>query len=226
MATRPDSPPSPALGAESRALGTIPPPAATAARPAEPADPAAAAPADDGTAGRVIGNWRHLIPQQTIHALWCHPETALLWGGSSVSGGGGTTALDVDAHLFSWDTGRQEMVSDRALPGVRHVVAMAAADGLLLLTTSPQRALVAVDPVSGEERWTLQLPGQPHPQSLQAWSDGYVWGLAGDRVFRVRAATASLEVMGQAPQGIHCGMALTEAGVYFGHGAHLWRYRP
>ncbi len=48
MATRPDSPPSPALGAESRALGTIPPPAATAARPAEPADPAAAAPADDG----------------------------------------------------------------------------------------------------------------------------------------------------------------------------------
>jgi len=186
-------------------------------------DPAAEA--SDGTRGRVVGNWRHVIPQQTVHALCLDPATGLLWGGSSVSGGGGTAPLDEDAHLFTWDPEQRRLVRDVVLSQARHVVAMTLADGLVLAAVSPQNLLLAIDSGTGEERWRRPLPGHPHAQSLQVWDDGYVWALAGDRVLRVCAADGSLETMGRAPEGIHCGMALTDSGLYFGHGAHLWRYR-
>lgn len=179
---------------------------------------------DGGTRGRVVGNWRHLIPQQTIQALCLDPGTGLLWGGSSVSGGGGTTPLDADAHLFSWDPIGRKLITDVALPRARHVVALAVAEGLVMIATSPQNLVVAIDVQTGAERWRQLLPGSPYAQSLQAWQDGYVWALAGDRILRLRAADGALEVMGTAPEGIHCGMVLTASAVYFGHGAHLWRY--
>lgn len=175
--------------------------------------------------GRITGNWRHLIPDQSISALCLDPGTGLLWGGSGVSGGGGTKPLDADAHLFGWDPVSRRKVTDHTLPAVRTVVAMAFCADLVCLAVVPQNMVLGLDPATGTERWRLALPGRPHAQSLRLWDDGHLWVLGGDAIVRIDPANGHGEVVATAPEGIHCGMALIGDSLFFGHGAHLWRYR-
>jgi len=54
---------------------------------------------------------------------------------------------------------------------------------------------------------------------------GLIWGLTGHSVFAVDPDSGEVAAMADAPVPIRCGFALRDDAVYFGSGAHLWRYR-
>ena len=54
---------------------------------------------------------------------------------------------------------------------------------------------------------------------------GLIWGLTSHGVFAVDPNSGEVTVKADAPVPIRCGFALRDDAVYFGSGAHLWRYR-
>lgn len=179
----------------------------------------------DPKTGRFSGNWRNLIPNQAIQSLCFEPVTQWIWGGSNRAGGDGTAPRETDAHLFAWDPVAEKKTVDQVLSGTHGIAAMVSAAGLLLLVLRPGEWLLSMDPLSGTEHWRIALPGKVPAHSLCLGDDGYVWALAGDRIVRIEPRHGVLQEVASAPTGISCGMALTPTALYFGSGAHLWRYR-
>jgi outer membrane protein assembly factor BamB len=180
----------------------------------------------DPVAGKVIENYRHLIPNQSITALVHEQHTGLVIGGSGIAGGGGSTPSEKEAHLFAWDADRKRTVADIIpTPGDSVVVALAALDGKAFAATEPSHTLVLYDPVKGAVVQRAAVPfGRVHDISV-APHDGMIWGLAGNTIFSVDPASLEFTKVAEYPGGITCGFAITDTGIYFGSGVHLVRYR-
>ncbi|MBI1929741.1 hypothetical protein HYR99_36515 [Candidatus Poribacteria bacterium] len=187
--------------------------------------------------GYIIENYRNLIPNQSIVSLAYEPESGLIFGGSSIAGGGGSHPTETEAHFFAWDTERKEKVID--LPAVfdtvqaegqktvrdTAIVAMTAAKGLVFAVGRPSNTLFVYDVKAREVIHRVIIPyGGVHEISLGLWRDGLIYGLAGNAIFTINPDNFELNRIGEYEGGISCGFAMTETGIYFGSGVHLARY--
>jgi hypothetical protein len=83
-----------------------------------------------------------------------------------------------------------------------------------------------LDPTTGEMLGSGRVPsGWVHWAALATHSDGMAYGLTGTCIYRVDPATCEITTVAEPEGPISCGLALTEEGVYFGSGTHLWLYR-
>ncbi len=173
-----------------------------------------------------VENYRNLIPDQSIVSLVYEPESGIIFGGSSIAGGGGTSPVEEDAHFFGWDPAAKKKVIDIVpVPGDGRIVAMAAANGKVFAVSLFSNTLFVYDPKLEHIVHTAHIPyGFVHEISLGLCKDGFIYGLAGNTVFRIDPESYSTEKIAEYPDGINCGFAVNDTGIYFGSGVRLVRY--
>lgn len=181
----------------------------------------------DANKDAIVENYRHLIPNQSIVSLAYEPKSGLIFGGSSIFGGGGTRPVEKDAHLFAWDPNKKEKVID-IIPvrGDSAIVSMTVADGKVFASSSGSNSLIVYDPQEERIVHVEKIPfGRPLDISLAAHSDGFIYGIAGRTIFRVDVETFKISKVAEYNGEISCGFALTDTGIYFGSGVYLIRYK-
>jgi hypothetical protein len=180
----------------------------------------------DPAQSKVVANYRHLVQDQGINALAYDPASKLVWGGSSVYGGGGTEPKAPECHLFAWDPATKEKVLELApVAGDTQVQAVCLAGGKAFFTSVPSQTLTVVDIASRAIAHQAKMEvGYPLEISLELWKDGTIYGLSDQGIFTVDPATYATVLFAQPPVGPQSGWAMTDTGIYFGSGVHLWRY--
>ncbi|MGD9497480.1 MAG: hypothetical protein AB7Y46_14360 [Armatimonadota bacterium] len=175
---------------------------------------------------RVVANYRNLVPGQSITALAYDPQTGLIFGGTGIAGGGGSTPTATEAVIFAWDPQAERIVWQVApIEGSVGVAGLALAGGRLVASVKGDNICV-LDPATGQVLGRRKVPsGWVHWAALEAHSDGAVYGLTGSCIYRVDADTHEVTQVAPFDGGISCGLAVTDEGVYFGSGTHLWVYR-
>ncbi len=179
----------------------------------------------DPAQDRLIENYHNLIRNQSIVSLAYDPETQLVFGGSSVQGGGGTEPVEPEAKFFAFDTKMKRLAFEEVPhPGSsairtllrldRRIVGVSGGDDLFVYDID-RRAFV--------HRSKLGV-GHVLDCSLAQGSDGQIYGLSSKQVFRIDPATYEVSILAEYPDGIHCGFAMDDRGIYFGHRAELLRY--
>ena len=180
----------------------------------------------DPALGKPVENYRNLVKNQSISALAYDPESGLVFGGSNVAGGGGTTPSESQAFFFAWDSVEKRAVDTAALvKGDTGTPAMAAAEGKVFVVTSPSNTL-SVWSVK-EKRVVDQRPiefGEMVEISLGRHTDGALYGLTKKGVIRIDPATHAVTFMGEYAPGVDAGWVLNEHGIFFASGVHLVRW--
>jgi hypothetical protein len=178
----------------------------------------------DLAAAKVVQNYRHLVTNQSIVSLAYDPKSGLVFGGSSITGGGGATPSEKEARFFAFDPRQKQKVFEAALqPGVANYPAMCVVEGRVMVSAGGR--LLVFDPARREVVQTITLPGSALEISLGLHPNGLLYGLTGRAVFGVDLRRGEVTLSAMAPVAIRCGFALTDKAVYFGAGPELWRYR-
>jgi streptogramin lyase len=181
----------------------------------------------DPVAEKVVENYRNLIPNQSIVALAYEPKSGLVFGGSSITGGGGSVPSEKEARFFAWDSKAKKKVADLVpVAGDTAIVAMSAAEGKVFAVSHPSNTLFVYDPAPQKIVHTAKITfGAAHEISLGLHKSGLLYGLAGNAVFTVDPRTYAVNKVAEYAGGISCGFALTDDAIYFGSGARLVRCR-
>ena len=180
----------------------------------------------DPATNKVVENYRHLIQDQAIVALAYDADSGLVFGGSSTTGGGGTKPKAKEARFFAWDPVKKEKSLDVVpVSGSSSVTAMCIAAGKVFVVSSGSTCSV-FDIVSRTFVHQAKLPfGSVREISLGLHSDGMIYGLSERSIFRISPRTFAATEVAKPPVSVRCGWAMTDTGIYFGSGVHLWRYR-
>ena len=179
----------------------------------------------DPKTNKLIENHQQLIENQSIVALAYDPTSGLIFGGSSISGGGGTTPVEKEAKFFAFNPATKSLTFSRAIvPGDSAIRSMCLWAGSLY-GVSGGDTLFVYDVASDKIVHTASL-GVAHvlDVALRPWSDGMLYGLSGKKVFRVNPETYAVETLAEYPGRIRCGFAIDNKGIYFGDAAELVRY--
>jgi streptogramin lyase len=173
---------------------------------------------------KAVENYRNLVKNQAITALAYEPESGLICGSSGNYGGGGARATEKEAKVFAFDPRKKEKVFETALaPGAQSYQAMCAARGRVFVAVGA--TLYVFDPGTRSVVRQLALPGSQVEISLGLHRDGRLYGLCSAGIYSVDPQSGEVKpVASSPPVGIHCGFALTDTGIYFASGPHLWRY--
>ncbi len=180
----------------------------------------------DPVEGKVTENYRHLIRNQSISALAYDAASGLVFGGSAISGGGGTTPSEKEAVFFTWDTVAKELVQQCvAVAGDTITPAMTVADGKVFLVTRPSNTLSVWD-IEGQK----MIDHRPMPYGsiveicLELHSDGMIYGLTNQAVIRIDPKTHEITQMAPWGRGVTCGWVMNDDGIYFASGVNLIRW--
>ncbi len=174
----------------------------------------------------LVENYRNLVPDQSITALAHDPRTGLVFGGTGIAGGGGSTPTATEAVIYAWDPVEKRIAWQVApIEGSAGVTGLTLAGGKLFASVKGDNVCV-LEPSSGEVIDRRKVPnGWVHAVALGTHSDGSVYGLTGSCIYRVAPETHEVSEVAHFDGGISCGWALTDDGIYFGSGTHLWLYR-
>jgi outer membrane protein assembly factor BamB len=172
-------------------------------------------------------NYRNLIRNQSIVALAWDNAGGLIYGGSSTAGGGGTTPTEKEARFFAWDPVAKKLVFEIiVVPGDTQICALTMADGKVFGTSAPSNSLFVYDSKEKKIVRTKKIEcGGAQEVSLGLHTDGLIYGLTNRAIFSVDPKTYTLRQVAKLPVGASCGWAMTDTGIYFGSGVHLWRYK-
>jgi len=178
----------------------------------------------DPRQNKTVENYRHLIRDQSIVALAYEPSSGLVFGGSGNYGGGGTRPTQKQALFFAFDPRTKKKVLEIPLvPGAQSYHAMCAAEGRVFVAVGSR--LTVYDPPRKAKVREAPLPGHQVEISLGPHADGQLYGLTTQAIYRIHPKTYAMKTLAKAPVRIRCGFAVTDTGIYFGSGRHLWRYR-
>jgi outer membrane protein assembly factor BamB len=181
----------------------------------------------DPAQNKLIANYRNLIQDQSVVALAYEPRSGLIFGGGGNYGGNGTRPTRKEAVFFAFDPETKQKLYEMPLvPGAQTYPAMVAAEGKIFLALDQ---LYVFDPAKKEIVHQAPLPaGSQLDISLGLHSDGQIYGLTSQWVYSVDPRTYEIHAVAEMPAPwppIFRGFALTDTGIYFGSGVHLWRYR-
>lgn len=174
---------------------------------------------------KVVENYRHLIRDQSLCALAYEPQSGLIFGGSSIIGGGGSRPSQKEAKFFAFDPQAKELVMERTLePGCTTIPAMLAVDGKVFVTSNASSNFFVYDPAEGKMVHTGTLPGSQVEIAMGQHTDGLIYGLTTQHIYTIDPQTYEVRTVAEVPGGVGAGFALTDTGIYFVRGVRLYRY--
>lgn len=180
----------------------------------------------DPALGKPVESCRNLIPNQSISALAYDPKSNLVFGGSDVAGGGGTSPSESQALFFVWDPVAKKLIETAALvKGDTGTAAMTVAGGQVFVVTLPSNTLSVWDIAQKQviDRRPIDC-GTMVEISMGTHTDGMVYGLTKKGVMRVDPKTHEITVAGEYAPGINAGWVMNADGIYFASGVHLIRW--
>lgn len=175
---------------------------------------------------RITENYRNLVENQGISALAWDAESNLIFGGTDINGGGGTNPIETEARFFIWDPTAKEKIEDLVLvAGDGSIASTAVAGEKVFILSRPSNTLSVY---SIAERKIIDQKivegGAAVDISLEQHTDGMLYGLTRTSVLRIDPATHEVTQLADYPDGINCGWAMTEDGIYFGSNVYVVRY--
>jgi hypothetical protein len=180
----------------------------------------------DPALGKPVENYRNLIKNQSISALAYDANSGLIFGGSDVAGGGGTSPSESQALFFVWDPAAKKLVETAPLvKGDTGTPAMTVAAGKVFVVTSPSNTLSVWD--IKQKRVINQRPIDCGPMveiSMGTHTDGKVYGLTKKGVLRIDPKTHEMKLAGAYEPGVDAGWVMNDHGIYFASGVHLIRW--
>jgi len=128
---------------------------------------------------------RHIIPNQSVVSLTTSQDGWRIYGGSSVSGGGGTNPIETEAHFFAWDISRGEKVIDIVpVPGASRIQSLATAgDGRIY--GGAGGTLFVFDPGRGEVVYSGSSTVGDILRMIPR-GDGLIYGISHSTIFSLR----------------------------------------
>ena len=180
----------------------------------------------DPVAGKVVENYRNLIPNQSISALAYDAESGLVFGGSDISGGGGTTPTEKQAVFFVWDPVAKKLLrQDAAVKGDTNTTAMTVAGGKVFVVSRPSNTLSVWD-LKGNT-WLGHYPvpfGAVVEVAMGLHTDGMIYALTREGIIQVNPQTCEVRQLAHYEGGVSCGWVMNRDGIYFASGVHLIRW--
>lgn len=152
-------------------------------------------------------------------------DNGLLYGGTTISGGGGSHATQTDATLFIFDPKTQKVIfQTKPVPGEKSITDLIAANGKLYGFAG--KTLFVFDPATRKVVKTTpsNFSGLMY-NSVALGPGGQIWGLTTDGIFTLNPKTDALNLVVKAPAPIYGGFMLKGNDIYFSCNADLYRYR-
>ena len=180
----------------------------------------------DPALGKTVENYRHLIRNQSISALAYDPKSGLVFGGSDIGGGGGTSPSEATALFFVWDPAARKLLKTAPLvEGDTGTVAMTVARGKVFVVTRPSNTLSIWDIAGGKviDRRPIDC-GDAVEISLGTHTDGRIYGLTEKGVMRVDPKTHEIRLLAAYEPGVSVGWVMNAEGIYFASGVRLIRW--
>ncbi|HTL52792.1 MAG TPA: hypothetical protein VL860_09480, partial [Planctomycetota bacterium] len=175
-----------------------------------------------------VENHQNVITDQAIVTLVNDSQTGLIWGGSSIRGGGGTEPRAKTPVLFGWSPTNQKITKEITLPeGNREVASLCRVDRRLFLTCQPSNDLLVYDLDKDAIVHRVKLEASPVLARSLAFNplDGQLYGLTNREIVRIDPESFAQAVVAVSPRPLTCGFALIGHDIFTGAGAHLLRYR-
>lgn len=180
----------------------------------------------DPVAGKVVENYRNLIPNQSISALAYDPESNLVFGGSDIAGGGGTTPTEKEAFFYVWDPAAKKLLDQTvAVKGDTNTTAMVVAKSKVFVVTRPSNTLSVWDIAGNAMLGHYPIPyGPVIAVAMGLHTDGMIYALTRQGVIRIDPQTHEVRQMAHYEAGVSCGWVMNADGIYFASGVHLIRW--
>jgi outer membrane protein assembly factor BamB len=179
----------------------------------------------DPSQDRLIENYHPLIADHSVAALAYDAKGGMLFGGTSIHGGGGTTPTQPEAKFFVFDPTEKKLAAE--------LVPYAKSEYIRALTIVDRRVfgiangadlfVYDIDKKEIVHKSNLGV-GSVQDVSLGAWKDGKLYGVSDRTIFRLDPDTYAVTVLAEYPRAIRCGFAMDDHGIYFGEKAELIRY--
>jgi hypothetical protein len=160
-------------------------------------------------------------------------ENTCLIGGSTIYGGGGSTATASSAVLFSWDITKNVLVHQYTLPNINAAYTITdlitnPTNGYvygLALTSSTTYAFV-FNPATGKFiNGGTPLPFYGAIYNSAAFYNGRIWGLSPQGVFSIDPLHLSKATVSKSPVPVTAGFVLRGNTMYFASASQLWSYQ-
>jgi len=179
----------------------------------------------DPVEGKVIENYRNLVPNQSISALAYDPQSGLVFGGSDISGGGGTAPSEKRAVFFVWDPVEKKLEQTLPLSKDTNVSAMTVAEGKVFFVSRPSNELSVFDIQSGQIVGSYPIPyGAIVEVAMGLHTDGMIYALTRTGVVRIDPKTCEIVQMAKYEGRVRCGFVMNQDGIYFASGVHLVKW--
>jgi len=179
----------------------------------------------DPSQEKLVENYNPLVKDQSIPALAYDAKSGIIFGGTSIHGGGGTTPTQPEAKFFLYDPDAKKIVMEHApFEGAEYIRALVIVGRRVFGISGGDNLFVYdIDAKDFVHRASLKVGSIPD-LSIGLWKDGNLYGLTNKRVFRLDPNTYEVTVLGEYPGRIHCGFAMDDRGIYFGDRAELIRF--
>ncbi|NUM54998.1 MAG: PQQ-like beta-propeller repeat protein [Candidatus Hydrogenedentes bacterium] len=179
----------------------------------------------DPVQDKLVENYHPLIADQSIAALAYDATSGMLFGGTSIHGGGGTTPTQTEAKFFVFDPQQKKLVGEMVPYEKSEYIRAIAIVGRRVYGIANGDDLFAYDIDKNEIVHKSSLGvGSVLDVSLGLWKDGLLYGVANREIFRLDPETFATTVLAEYPNSIRCGFAIDDRGIYFGDKAELIRY--
>ncbi|MCC6795113.1 MAG: hypothetical protein IT366_08335 [Candidatus Hydrogenedentes bacterium] len=180
----------------------------------------------DPAQDKLIENYHPLVTDQSVSALAYDEKSGLIFAGTSIQGGGGTTPTQPEAKFVAFDPQQKKIVSEIAPYEKSQYIRALVIAGRRIFGIANGDSLFVYDIDKGEivHRSDLGV-GSVHDIALALWKDGKLYGVANKKIFSLDPDTYAVNVLAEYPRAIRCGFAIDDHGIYFGDKAELIRYR-
>lgn len=179
----------------------------------------------DPVAGKVIENYRNLILNQSISALAYDPQTNLVFGGSDISGGGGTTPSEKNCEFFIWDPVAKKLLHHTAIKSDTSTTAITVAAGKVFIVTRPSNTLWVWDIKGKVMLGHYPIPyGAVESVAMGLHTDGMIYVLTSTGIVQINPQSHAIRQIAKYDKGVSCGWVMNRDGIYFASGVHLVRW--
>lgn len=179
----------------------------------------------DPVEDKLLENFPKLIENQSIVALAYDPTSGLIFGGSNIAGGGGSTPTETEARFFAFDPVAKQVKFSKVIVAGDNAIRSLCRVGDHIFGISGGETLFVYDIPTDTVLHTAPVGvGHVIDVSLRLWKDGMIYGLGGNKVFRINPESYAVEVLAEYGGKIRCGIAIDDKGIYFGDAADLVRY--